>query len=64
MPRFRVVDGNTVKFGPQLVRLFGIDAPEKGQIWTMGIGIRGPLAKKTSLPAPGELQASGFRQPQ
>ena len=30
-PRFQVVDGDTVKFGPQLVRLFGIDAPEKGQ---------------------------------
>jgi endonuclease YncB( thermonuclease family) len=27
-PRFQVVDGDTVKFGPQLVRLFGIDAPE------------------------------------
>ena len=30
-PRFQIVDGDTVKFGPQLVRLFGIDAPEKGQ---------------------------------
>ena len=30
-PRFQVIDGDTVKFGPQLVRLFGIDAPEKGQ---------------------------------
>jgi endonuclease YncB( thermonuclease family) len=29
-PRFQVVDGDTVKFGSQLVRLFGIDAPEKG----------------------------------
>ena len=27
-PRFQVVDGNTVEFGPQLVRLFGMDAPE------------------------------------
>ena len=28
---FAVSDGNTVKFGRQRVRLFGIDAPEKGQ---------------------------------
>src|SRR5687768_2628549 len=28
-PRFQVVDGHTVRFGRQLVRLFGIDAPEK-----------------------------------
>ena len=28
---FSVSDGDTVKFGRQRVRLFGIDAPEKGQ---------------------------------
>ena len=45
-PRFQVVDGNTVKFGPQLVRLFGIDAPEKGQTCDDGQWHPGPLAKK------------------
>ncbi len=39
-PRFTVVDGDTVKFGPQLVRLFGIDArnaarPDDGH-WRAG----------------------------
>jgi endonuclease YncB( thermonuclease family) len=45
-PRFQVVDGDTVKFGPQLVRLFGIDAPEKGQTCDDGDWHPGPLAKK------------------
>ena len=45
-PRFQVVDGDTVKFGPQLVRLFGIDAPEKGQTCDDGHWQPGPLAKK------------------
>jgi endonuclease YncB( thermonuclease family) len=45
-PRFQVVDGDTVKFGPQLVRLFGIYAPEKGQTCDDGQWHPGPLAKK------------------
>jgi endonuclease YncB( thermonuclease family) len=45
-PRFQVIDGDTVKFGPQLVRLFGIDAPEKGQSCDDGQWHPGPLAKK------------------
>jgi endonuclease YncB( thermonuclease family) len=45
-PRFRIVDGDTVKFGPQLVGLFGIDAPEKGQTCDDGQWQPGPLAKK------------------
>ena len=45
-PRFQIVDGNTVKFGPQLVRLFGIDAAEKGQTCDDGRWQPGPLAKK------------------
>jgi endonuclease YncB( thermonuclease family) len=45
-PRFQVVDGDTVKFGSQLVRLFGIDAPEKGQTCDDGHWHPGPLAKK------------------
>lgn len=45
-PRFQVVDGDIVKFGPQLVRLFGIDAPEKGQTCDDGQWHPGPLAKK------------------
>ena len=45
-PRFQIVDGDTVKFGPQLVRLFGIDAPEKGQTCDDGQWQPGPLAKK------------------
>ena len=45
-PRFQVADGDTVKFGPQLVRLFGIDAPEKGQSCDDGAWRPGPLAKK------------------
>ena len=45
-PRFQVVDGDTVKFGPQLVRLFGIDAPERSQTCDDGQWQPGPLAKK------------------
>jgi endonuclease YncB( thermonuclease family) len=41
-PRFQIVDGDTVKFGPQLVRLFGIDAPEKGQTCDDGQWRPGP----------------------
>lgn len=45
-PRFQVVDGATVKFGRQRVRLFGIDAPEKGQTCDDGQWRPGPLARK------------------
>ena len=45
-PRFRVVEGDTVKFGPQLVRMFGIDAPEKDQTCDDGQWQAGPLARK------------------
>lgn len=44
-PRFRGVDGDTLKFGPQLVRMFGIDAPRKGQTCDDGQLWPGPLAK-------------------
>jgi endonuclease YncB( thermonuclease family) len=45
-PRFQVVDGDTVRFGSQFVRLFGIDAPEKEQTCDDGRWRPGPLAKK------------------
>jgi endonuclease YncB( thermonuclease family) len=45
-PRFQVVDGNTVRFGSQVVRLFAIDAPAKGQTCDEGQWQPGPLAKK------------------
>ena len=45
-PRFTVVDGDTVKFGPQLVRLYGIDAPERGQTCNDGQWRAGALAPK------------------
>jgi endonuclease YncB( thermonuclease family) len=45
-PRFQVVDGDTVRFGPQLVHLFGINAPEKEQTCDNGQWHPGPLAKK------------------
>ena len=45
-PRFQVVDGDTVRFGSQLVGLFGIDAPEKGQTCDDGRWHPGPPAKK------------------
>jgi hypothetical protein len=43
---FAVSDGDTVKFGKQRVRLFGIDAPEKGQPCDDGHWYPGPLATK------------------
>ena len=45
-PRFQVVDGSTVKFGSQLVRLLGIDAPDRSQTCDDGQWHPGPLAKK------------------
>jgi endonuclease YncB( thermonuclease family) len=45
-PRFEVIDGDTVKFGSQFVRLFGIDAPENGQTCDDGQWQPAPLAKK------------------
>lgn len=45
-PRFTVVDGDTVKFGPQTVRLFGIDAPERSQTCDDGQWRAGALARK------------------
>jgi len=48
-PHFQVVDGDTMKFGPQLVRLFGIDAPEKGQTCDNGKWVPGPLATKALI---------------
>ena len=43
---FAVSDGDTVKFGKQLIRLFGIDAPEKLQPCDDGKWFPGPLATK------------------
>jgi hypothetical protein len=43
---FAVSDGDTVRFGRQAVRLFGIDAPEKGQACDAGRWFPGPLATK------------------
>jgi hypothetical protein len=43
---FAVSDGDTVKFGKQRVRLFGIDAPEKLQPCDGGHWYPGPLATK------------------
>jgi endonuclease YncB( thermonuclease family) len=45
-PRFQVVDGDTVRFGSQLVGLFGIDAPEKGQTCDDGGGTPGRLPRR------------------
>ena len=45
-PRFQVVDGNTVRFGSQVVRLFAIEAPARGQTCDDGQWHPGPLAKK------------------
>jgi endonuclease YncB( thermonuclease family) len=39
-----VTDGDTIKFGSQRVRLFGIDAPESGQACDDGAWRPGPLA--------------------
>jgi endonuclease YncB( thermonuclease family) len=46
---FSVSDGDTVKYGKQLVRMFGIDAPEKGQTCDDGAWLPGPLAKKALI---------------
>ena len=43
---FAVSDGDTVKFGRQLISLFGIDAPEKLQPCDDGKWFPGPLATK------------------
>ena len=43
---FSVSDGDTVKYGKQLVRMLGIDAPEKGQACDDGAWLPGPLATK------------------
>jgi endonuclease YncB( thermonuclease family) len=43
---FAVSDGDTVKFGRQRIRMFGIDAPEKGQACDEGKWHPGPLATK------------------
>jgi endonuclease YncB( thermonuclease family) len=43
---FSVSDGDTVKFGKQRIRLFGIDAPEKAQPCDDGQWYPGPLATK------------------
>jgi endonuclease YncB( thermonuclease family) len=45
-PRFRVVDGETVRFGPQFVRLMGIVAPDKAQTCDDGQWHPAPLARK------------------
>jgi endonuclease YncB( thermonuclease family) len=47
-PRFQVVDGDTVRFGSQFVRLFGIDAPKKEQTCDDGRWHPGPLGLRTS----------------
>jgi endonuclease YncB( thermonuclease family) len=46
---FAVSDGDTVKFGRQRIRLFGIDAPEKGQPCDDGHWYPGPLATKALI---------------
>jgi endonuclease YncB( thermonuclease family) len=46
---FAVSDGDTVKFGRQRVRLFGVDAPEKGQSCDGGHWYPGPLATKALI---------------
>jgi endonuclease YncB( thermonuclease family) len=43
---FAVSDGDTVRFGRQRIRLFGIDAPEKAQPCDDGQWYPGPLATK------------------
>jgi len=46
---FAVSDGDTVKFGRQRIRMFGIDAPEKGQTSDEGKWHPGPLATKALI---------------
>ena len=45
-PRFQVVDGNTVRFGSKVVRLFAIDVAAKGQTCDDGHWQPAPLARK------------------
>jgi endonuclease YncB( thermonuclease family) len=45
-PRFQVVDGNTVRFGSKVVRLFAIDVAVKGQTCDDGHWQPAPLARK------------------
>jgi endonuclease YncB( thermonuclease family) len=49
---FAVSDGDTVKFGRQRIRLFGIDAPEKAQPCDDGQWYPGPLATKALVGRP------------
>jgi endonuclease YncB( thermonuclease family) len=44
-----VSDGDTIKFGAQRVRLFAIDAPEKGQTCDDGAWLPGPLATRALI---------------
>jgi endonuclease YncB( thermonuclease family) len=44
--RFQVVDGNTLRFGAQVVRLLAIDAPTREQTCDDGQWHPGPLARK------------------
>jgi len=48
-PGFSVTDGDTVKYGKQAIRLFGIDAPEKEQTCDDGTWLPGPLAKQALI---------------
>ena len=60
---FAVSDGDTVKFGRQRVRLFGIDAPEKGQPCDGGHGIPvrwRPRLSSPSLRPPGVVSPGGL----
>jgi hypothetical protein len=58
---FAVLDGNTVKFGRQRVRLFGTDAPEKGPPCNDGHWYLGPLAKKALIAFIAATQCRGTR---
>ena len=44
-----VTDGDTIKFGSTLVRLYGIDAPEKRQSCDDGAWWPGPLATRALI---------------
>ena len=44
-----VTDGDTIKFGSTLVRLYGIDAPEKRQSCDDGTWWPGPLATRALI---------------
>jgi len=45
-PRFQIIDGETVRFGPQPVRLMGIVVPDKNQTCDDGQWHPAPLARK------------------